>query len=752
MPYVDRQNRICGFLDIEEQEGSGKFLRRYFILDAGQQGSLVWYMDNPQNLPVGAACQGSLKLTYISKVSDATKLRPKAEYCFGACSGVSSSQGPSCAQGVFWCFRAHPVPRACSGVSSSQGPSCAQGVFWCFRAHPVPRACSGVSSSQGPSCAQGVFWCFRAHPVAQGVFWCLRAHPVAQGVFWCFRAHPVAQGACSGVSGPILCPGRVLVSVGPSCGPGRVLVSQGPSCGPGRVLVSVGPSCAQGVFWCLRAHPVPQGVFWCRAHPVPRACSGVLGPILCPGRVLVSQGPSCAQGVFRCRWAHPVAQGVFWCFRAHPVAQGVFWCRWAHPVAQGVFWCVRAHPVPQGVFWCRWADPVLVFSAAEEAGRGCVGWGLRMSLPAQADVDPFHIINAGMRKFFLQANDQQDLVEWVNALNNATKITVPKPCEASHAGELHRGPCEGQAFRKQVSYKTEIIGGVPIITQTQEGVDGQNGGEREALKRAHSQHPYRTAQEQAVLKAGYCVKQGAVMKNWKRRYFILEENSLSYFKSDLEKEPLRVISLKEVHKVQECKQSDIMMRDNLFEVVTSSRTFYIQADSPEEMHSWIKAVSGAIVAQRGPGRTAASMRQARRHSNPCIQRYWARVAEGSTYEHSVGSSLFYRSVSCGPVAAESPAGVGVALPPRSEWRGAAQHGVGQRALHEPPAPAPPTGPPLAAGDTPLQMSRHAHPPRTRPGPAPEVESPWRRRSSFEPCPPTDPPLDLEDAELPVSLV
>lgn len=47
MPYVDRQNRICGFLDIEENESSGKFLRRYFILDT-VEGSLVWYMDNPQ--------------------------------------------------------------------------------------------------------------------------------------------------------------------------------------------------------------------------------------------------------------------------------------------------------------------------------------------------------------------------------------------------------------------------------------------------------------------------------------------------------------------------------------------------------------------------------------------------------------------------------------------------------------------------------------------------------------------------------
>ena len=47
MPYVDRQNRICGFLDIEENENSGKFLRRYFILDT-REDSFVWYMDNPQ--------------------------------------------------------------------------------------------------------------------------------------------------------------------------------------------------------------------------------------------------------------------------------------------------------------------------------------------------------------------------------------------------------------------------------------------------------------------------------------------------------------------------------------------------------------------------------------------------------------------------------------------------------------------------------------------------------------------------------
>ncbi|XP_034519273.1 pleckstrin homology domain-containing family A member 1 isoform X7 [Ailuropoda melanoleuca] len=254
MPYVDRQNRICGFLDIEENENSGKFLRRYFILDT-REDSFVWYMDNPQNLPSGSSRVGAIKLTYISKVSDATKLRPKAEFCF--------------------------------------------------------------------------------------------------------------------------------------------------------------------------------------------------------------------------------------------------------------------------------------------------------------------VMNAGMRKYFLQANDQQDLVEWVNVLNKAIKITVPKQSDSQpHSDNLSR---QNECGKKQVSYRTDIVGGVPIITPTQKEEVNECGEsiDRNNLKRSQSHLPYFTPKpppDSAVIKAGYCVKQGAVMKNWKRRYFQLDENTIGYFKSELEKEPLRVIPLKEVHKVQECKQRLIALR------------------------------------------------------------------------------------------------------------------------------------------------------------------------------------------------
>ena len=55
----------------------------------------------------------------------------------------------------------------------------------------------------------------------------------------------------------------------------------------------------------------------------------------------------------------------------------------------------------------------------------------------------------------------------------------------------------------------------PSFSVVQEqGDGGQNGADRGGLRKAHSQLPYflgRGAQDQALIKAGYCVKQGAVV-------------------------------------------------------------------------------------------------------------------------------------------------------------------------------------------------------------------------------------------------
>ncbi|KAK1154174.1 hypothetical protein AOXY_G28971 [Acipenser oxyrinchus oxyrinchus] len=222
------------------------------------------------------------------------------------------------------------------------------------------------------------------------------------------------------------------------------------------------------------------------------------------------------------------------------------------------------------------------------------------------------VINALSRRYLLQANDKNDLREWVDALNKATKITVPKECSIAPKTETSRTSVDPQNRKQQVPYKTAIIGGVVVHTPINQKEDESEGGEfgfHGSLIRSQSHMPS-VGSRLGVLKSGYCVKQGNVRKSWKRRFFTLDENSVNYFKCETDKDPLRAIPLKDVLKVHEClvKSGDLLMRDNLFEIITSSRVFYIQADSPEDMHSWIKAISGARQSPRGFGKETSFSR------------------------------------------------------------------------------------------------------------------------------------------------
>ncbi|NXE93673.1 PKHA2 protein, partial [Menura novaehollandiae] len=242
-----------------------------------------------------------------------------------------------------------------------------------------------------------------------------------------------------------------------------------------------------------------------------------------------------------------------------------------------------------------------------------------IATPKQKPKTPFcFVINALSQRYFLQASDQKDLQDWVEALNRASKITVPKGGTVPPATEIAKPPVVPQAQERkpQVAYKTEIVGGVVVHTPISINQDGGEGSEVAAhplLRRSQSYIPASAAKPPTgppPLKSGFCVKQGNVRKSWKRRYFVLDEFSISYYKCEQDKEPLRSILLKDVCKTHEClvKSGDLLMRDNLFEIITSSRTFYIQADSPEDMHSWIRAITGAVQALKTHPREMSFMR------------------------------------------------------------------------------------------------------------------------------------------------
>ncbi|TNM89547.1 hypothetical protein fugu_003781 [Takifugu bimaculatus] len=166
---------------------------------------------------------------------------------------------------------------------------------------------------------------------------------------------------------------------------------------------------------------------------------------------------------------------------------------------------------------------------------------------------------------------------------------VPKAGPASPRTDVATVISDPQGRKRQQAYKTEIIGGVVVHTPIQNDTEEPEGRDRKGNR-------------PGVLRCSYCVKQGNVRKSWKRRFFTLDDNAVSYYKSDMDKEPLRSIPLRDIQKVHEClvKSGDLLLRDNLFEIITSFRTFYIQTDSPEEMHGWIRDIDVKIQEFRGP--------------------------------------------------------------------------------------------------------------------------------------------------------
>ncbi|KAB5567226.1 hypothetical protein PHYPO_G00230350 [Pangasianodon hypophthalmus] len=212
------------------------------------------------------------------------------------------------------------------------------------------------------------------------------------------------------------------------------------------------------------------------------------------------------------------------------------------------------------------------------------------------------VINALSRRYFLQANDALDLKEWVTALNKATKITVPKnPSPVTQSTDAV--PVTGQTpSTTRQAYKTEIVGGVVVQTPVQQNetddVFTNEVAPHVTLRRCQSLRPN-------ILRSGYCVKQGNVRKSWKRRFFVLDDQTVSYYKNETDKDPLRSIRLRDIQKVHEClvKSGDLLSRDNLFEIITNARTFYIQTDTPEEMNGWIKDIASKIQDFRGPSKS-----------------------------------------------------------------------------------------------------------------------------------------------------
>jgi len=96
---------------------------------------------------------------------------------------------------------------------------------------------------------------------------------------------------------------------------------------------------------------------------------------------------------------------------------------------------------------------------------------------------------------------------------------------------------------------------------------------------------------------GHMTKQGGSYKNWNKRYFILKDRYLYYYKTPKDTMFTGRIDLEANSVVKE--EPGIKKSPNIFSISTSRRIFFMYPDKTEEVKLWLDSIQKAIDKAKG---------------------------------------------------------------------------------------------------------------------------------------------------------
>lgn len=123
---------------------------------------------------------------------------------------------------------------------------------------------------------------------------------------------------------------------------------------------------------------------------------------------------------------------------------------------------------------------------------------------------------------------------------------------------------------------------------------------------------------ESLEKSGHLAKLGGKLKTWRKRWFVLKNGILTYWKSqgDVNRKPQGQIVLDEICRINRADGAAT------FEISTGKKTYYLTADSIATMEDWIR------ILQNVQRRNAAKLLLSKDDNKPTIQGWLTKVKNG----------------------------------------------------------------------------------------------------------------------------
>ncbi|XP_014468539.1 PREDICTED: uncharacterized protein CG43867 isoform X5 [Dinoponera quadriceps] len=124
--------------------------------------------------------------------------------------------------------------------------------------------------------------------------------------------------------------------------------------------------------------------------------------------------------------------------------------------------------------------------------------------------------------------------------------------------------------------------------------------------------------QESLEKTGHLAKLGGKLKTWRKRWFVLKNGVLTYWKSqnDVNRKPQGQIILDEVCRINRAEGAAT------FEIATGKKTYYLTADCIATMEDWIR------VLQNVQRRNATKLLLSKEDNKPTIQGWLTKVKNG----------------------------------------------------------------------------------------------------------------------------